>query len=154
MTVYLVVVAARVARAVYDAGVGVVGRDVPREGGVAHLDAEAQVLCGVVHAAGAVEPYTLQVEGHVYLVAGVGIIAVDPYLVVGRVDTLHPYLVYEDVGLNLVVITTVDHDFLLRVEVADSAGGLAVGEVVDGPSRSSQGHQDHNYNDCNAFHKA
>jgi hypothetical protein len=96
----------------------------------------------------------LEVERHVDLVAGVGIVAENPELVVGGVHTFHPYFVQQDVGLNLVVVATVDHDFALRVQVVDGAGGLAVGEVVDGPSRSSQAHQDHNYNNCNSFHRA
>lgn len=152
--VHFVVVGAGVAGAVRHAGVVVVGRHEPGECRHAHFYAEAEVLGGVVHAAGAVEPYALEVEGHVDFVAGVGVVAIDPEFVVGAVDAFHPHFVEEDVGLDFVVVSAVDHDFALRVEVVDGAGGLAVGEVVDGPSGSSQAHQDHNYNNCNSFHKA
>lgn len=154
MAVDIVVVAACVAWMVCDASVGVVGRYAPHECGHADIDAEAQVLGSVVHATGAVEPYALQVEGHVNLVARVGVVAIDPDFVVRGVYALHPDFVDQDVGLDLVVVTAVNHDFFLRVEVAHGACSLAVGEVMDGPGRSSQCHQDHNCNDCNAFHKA
>lgn len=83
VAVYVIVVAAHIARAVYHAGIGVVRRDVPGEVRRVHRRAETQVLRRVVHVAGTVEPYALQVQRHVYLVAGVGVVAVDPQLIVG-----------------------------------------------------------------------
>lgn len=96
----------------------------------------------------------MQVERHVDFVAGVGIESVDPDFVVGGVDSLHPDIINQHVCLNLVVVAAVNHEFLLRVEIVHSARGLAVSEIVDTPGRGSQAHQDHNYNQCNAFHKA
>ncbi len=59
MAVDIVVICADIAVAVHNAGVGVVGWDTPDERGGADIDAEAQVLGSVVHAAGTVEPYAL-----------------------------------------------------------------------------------------------
>ena len=152
MAMDVVVVGPCISGTVGEARVGVVGRDAPSDGGDADLDTEAQVLGCVVHAAGAVEPNAMQVEGHVDFVAGVGVETVDPNLVVGGVDALHPDFVDEYVGLNLVIVSAVNHQLVLGVEIVDGACGLAVGEVVDGPSGRSYAHQDHNYNQCNAFH--
>ena len=108
---------AHIAGGVHPAGVGVVGRDIPAEARRVHGGVEPQVLCGVIHPPGAVEPDALHVERHVNLVAGVGIIAVQPDFVVGRVDALHPYLVDQHIGLNLVIVAAINHQLLLGVEV-------------------------------------
>ena len=150
----IIVVTACVSVAVFHSRVGVVGRNPPDERGHPHIHPEAQVLRRVVHPSSAVQPYTMQVDRHVDFVARVGIESVEPYLIVRRVHPLHPDVVYEHVGLYLVVIPAVNHQLPLAVQVVHCATGLAVGKVVDGPSRSSQAHQDHDYYDCNSFHKA
>lgn len=109
VAVDVVVVGAHIAGVVRTAYECVVGRYVPHETRVAHGGVEAQVLCGVVHAAGAVEPHALQVERHDDFVAGVGVVAIDPDFVIGRVDAFHPDLVDEDVGLDLIVVAAVEH---------------------------------------------
>ena len=131
MAVHLVVVGACVARTVHYARVVVVGRHGPSHRGPpqASVSAEPQVLCRVVHASGAVEPDALQVDGHVYLVARVGIVAVDPQLVECRVDAFCPHLVEEHVGLYFVVVAAVNHQLALAVEVVHRAFGLAAREV-------------------------
>ena len=124
-------VGACVARTVHYARVVVVGRHGPcnRRHPQASVGAETQVLCRVVHAPGAVEPDALQVYGHVYLLARVGVVAEDPQLVECRVDALGPHLIEEHVGLNLVVVAAVYHQFVLAIEVAYRAFGLAAREV-------------------------
>jgi hypothetical protein len=92
---------------------------------------EAQVLRRVVHPAGTEEPYALQVERHVDFVTRIGVVTVDPQLVVGRVDALHPDLVDQHIGLDFVIVPAVDHHLLLRVEVLHRALGLWKGEVAD-----------------------
>lgn len=131
MAVHLVVVGACVAWTVVDASVGVVGRHGPSHRGPpqASVGAEPQVLCRVVHASGAVEPDALQVDGHIYLVARVGIVAVDPQLVECRVDAFCPHLVEEHVGLYFVVVAAVNHQLALAVEIVHRAFGLAAREV-------------------------
>ena len=131
VAVDIIVVTACVAWMVCDASVGVVGRYAPHECGHADIDAEAQVLGCVVHAAGAVEPNAMQVEGHVDFVAGVGIETVDPNLVVGGVDALHPDFVDEYVGGQLVLVATVNHQLVLIVQAGYCACCLAVGEIKD-----------------------
>jgi len=131
MTVYVVVVGATVSMPVYHAGVGAIGRDVPGQRMSAHIDPEPQVLGCVVHVSCAVQPDAFQIEWHIDFVAGVGIVAVDPELVVGGVDSLHPYLVDKHVGRQLILVAEVNHHLVLSVEVTDRSGGLAVGEVVD-----------------------
>lgn len=133
VTVYVVVVGASVPMPVNHSRVGAVGRDVPCQAGHSHIRPEPQVLCCVVHASAAEEPHSFQVERHVNFVAGVGVPAVDPELVVGGVHTLHPYLVDKHVGGQLVLIAEVDHHLVLSVEVAHGSGGLTVREVVDRP---------------------
>lgn len=109
MAVDIVVVGAGIACAMGHAGVGVVRRDVPDDGGYSGIDAEAQVLGCVVHPSSAVEPHALQVEGHVDFLSSIGVIAEEPNLIVGGIHALHPDIVDEDIGLNLIVIATIDH---------------------------------------------
>lgn len=133
VAVHIVVVGAHIAVVVNHACEGPVFRHIPHNlRRVQTRRAEAQVLGCVVHAAGAVQPYTLQLERHVDLFACVGIVAVYPQLVVGRVDALCPYLVDEHIGLDFVIITAVDHHLVLPVQVINCSVGLAAGEVVDG----------------------
>ena len=145
MTMYVVVVGAHIPVSVYHPREGPVGRDVPRQSGSNHLHAEAEVLGCVVHPSGAVEPYAFKVERHVNLVACVGVIAVDPELVVGGVYTLHPYLVDENIGGNLILVTEVNHHLVLGVEVTNGSDGLAVGEVVDRSCGYFEAQESHNY---------
>ena len=131
MTMDIVVVSHRVSGTMQDAGIAVVGWDTPREVRRLHRRVEAQVLCRVVNASGAVEPHTAQVERHVNLVTGIGVVAIDPNLVVGRVDALHPNLVDEHIGLDFIIVAAVYHQFVLPVEVVHCPFSLAAGEVVD-----------------------
>ena len=133
VTVYVVVVTASVAGSVDYSCIGAVRGDVPSEARRSHIHPEAEVLSCVVHASATVEPYAFEVERHVDFVAGVGIPAVDPELIVGGVDTLHPDFVDKHVGGQLILVAEVDHHLVLRVEVAHCPCGLAVGEVVDRP---------------------
>ena len=156
VAVHLVVVGAAVARMVDDAREVVVGGHGPcyRRHPEAAVGAEPQVLRRVVHAAGAVEPDALQVYGHVYLLARVGVVAVDPQLVECRVDPLGPHLVEEHVGLYLVVVAAVDHQFALAVEVAHRAFSLAAREVEHRCGVGRHHGREHNCYNCNAFHRA
>ena len=147
------VVAAHVVHVVHTARIGIVGRNVPAEGNLRHAGVEAQVLRRVVgHAVCAEQPDALQVERHVHLVARVGVEAVEPYLVVGRVDALHPHLVHQHIGLHLVVVAAVYHQLVLLVKVLHSAQRLLVGEIVYRPGSRRQRGSQHNHNDCNTFH--
>ena len=132
MAVYVVVVAAHVAGTVDYPDETVVGRHIPGEGWRLYRGMEAQVLCCVVHAGSAEQPHTLEVERHVNLVAGVGVITVDPQLVVRGVYPLHPYFVDEYVGLYLVIVAAVNHHLAFRVEVVHCTFGLCIGEIPDG----------------------
>lgn len=117
----IVMVGTRIANAVCYAGIRVVGRYVPDQRGGAYINPKAQVLSSIVHASCTVEPYTLQVQGHIDFVAGIGIVAIDPEFIVGGVHSFHPNFVEEDVGLNLIVISAVNHDFALRIQIIDRA---------------------------------
>ena len=114
------------------AGKGTVGGHDPREGGQWAGVAETQCGGGAVHAGAClvVEPDAGEVDGHVDFVAGVGVEAVEPYFVELVVHAFGPNLVDEHVGLNLVVVAAVDHQFGLGVEVSHGAVGLAVGEIA------------------------
>ena len=94
VTVHVVVVAAMVARIVGDVLVGVVGGNVPAKIGMRHAHTEAQVLRCVVHSCATDQPDALQVDGHVYLVACIGVPAEEPDFVVGGVYPLHPHLAH------------------------------------------------------------
>ena len=131
VTVDVVVVTAHVARDVLSACIWVIGWDIPFEARHPDRCVEAQVLRRVVHPAGTVEPDALQVERHVDFVARIGIEAVDPQFVVGRVDSLHPDLVNQHVGFDFVIVPAVDHHLLLCVEVLYCALSLLKGEVAD-----------------------
>jgi hypothetical protein len=96
----------------------------------------------------------LQVQRHIDFVARVGVVTIDPQLVVGRVHTLHPHLVDKNVSGNLIFVSAVDHHFSLRVQVAHRPGGLAESEVMYRSCGDFQTQESHNYNNCNAFHKA
>ena len=155
VAVHGVVVASDIACRVVTAGIGVVGRDVPGKLGCTNRGMEAQVLrCIVDSAACPEEPHTLQVERHIHLVAGVGVETVEPHLVERRVHPLHPHLVDQDIGLYLIVIAAVDHQFVLLVEETDGAQRLRVVEVTYGAGLEGEGHERHNYNDCNTFHRS
>lgn len=130
MTVDIVVVSHRVSGTMQDAGIAVVGWDTPREVRRLHRRVEAQVLCRVVNAPGAVEPHASKVERHVNLVTGIGVVAIDPNLVVGRVDALHPNLVDEHIGLDFIIVAAVNHHLALRVEITHRALCLRQGEIA------------------------
>lgn len=132
MAVYVVVVTTHISRTVYHARIRMVRRDIPREMRCPYRRAETQVLCRIVHASRSVQPYALQVQWHVYLVAGICIVAENPQLVVGRVDPFCPDLIHEHVSLNLILVAAVDHQLVLAVQVVHRAVGLAAREVVDG----------------------
>ena len=128
---HMVVVGASVGGMVVGTGVGVVGRYAPGEGGHGGAIAETQIGGGVVESVVAPhEPDAAEVDGHIYLLASPSVVAEEPHLVVLRVDTLVPNLVDEAVGLNLVGIAAPYHQFVLRVEIVDSAFHLAEGEIA------------------------
>jgi hypothetical protein len=130
---------------VYTSGIGVIGRDVPRQRRSAHIHSEPQVLCGVIHISAAIEPYAFKIERHVDFVASVGVPAVYPELVVGGIDSLHPNLVDEYIGGKLILVAEVDHHLVLRVQVTHRSHRLAIGEVVYGPCGNFQAQESHNY---------
>lgn len=143
VAVHVVVVGAAIRGMVRHTGKGVVVRHMPGYAGTAHADAKTQILCCVIHLRTAEEPHTLQVQGHIDLIACIGIVAIEPYLVVGGVYPLHPHVAYQHIGLNLIVIATVDHQLALPVQVVYCARGLAVGEIMNRTCRCPKGQQHH-----------
>lgn len=131
VAVHIVVVGAHIARTVYYTRIRIVCRHRPRYRGLVQRArrAEAQVLRRVVHMSGAVEPDALQVYWHVNLLASVGVPAVNPQLIVCRVHFLGPDLVQQNIGLDFVLIATVNHQFALSVEITHRSVRLAAGEV-------------------------
>ena len=111
---------------------GVVGRHRPVEVGRGHGAAEAQELRRAVHpvAVWVVEPDAGQVDGHIDFFAGVGIIAVQPDFVILAVDALGPHFVDYHVGGQFVLVTAVNHQFVLCVERIGHAVGLTAGEIT------------------------
>ena len=105
-------------RVVVVAHEGVVGRHCPVEVGRGHGAAEAQELCRAVHpvAVGVVEPDAGQVDGHIDLLARVGVVSIKPDFVVLAVHALGPYFVDNDVCGQLVVVAAVYHQLVLCVE--------------------------------------
>lgn len=73
----------------------IVRRHGPIECRRSHRTPEPQVLCGTVDTAtrAVVEPYTCQIDRHVYFLTGIGIVAEKPYFVVLAVHWLHPHLI-------------------------------------------------------------
>ena len=145
VTVYVVVVRPFVARAVVYAHIGAIGRYVPDEGRSVDAHRETQVLCCIVHLASAIEPYRLQIQRQIDLVARVGIVAIHPDFIVGGVDALHPYLVDQHIRRQLVFVAGINHHLVLRVQVAYRPHSLAVREVMHTPCRHAQTHQSHHY---------
>ena len=140
------------ARTVHHAGVGVVARHIPSRRSCDVAAVEPQVLSSVVDVAAAEKPYALQVERHIDFLARVGIVAEHPDLVERRVVALHPHVADEHIGLDFVIVATVDHHLLLRVQVAHRPLCLSEREEPDGIGRGCQAQHHHNYNQCNAFH--
>ena len=114
--VYLVVIRAGVARGVHHTHKGVVARHRPRKRRPGARVAETQVVGGAVHVVSFVKPHARQVDRHVYLFAGVCVVAEDPQLVVLRVDGLVPHIGEDDVGGELVLIAAIHHQFGLHRE--------------------------------------
>lgn len=133
MAMDIVVVAANKVVVVVRTAVVMIGRDMPIEVGSYSMAAEAQVVGCAIEVAGAliVEPYTLEVERHIDLFAGIGVVSIEPDLVVLGVDLLGPDLVDESVGLDFVFVATVDHNLTLSVEIFDSSQSLPMGEIAD-----------------------
>ena len=130
-TVDVVVVGAYVVRYVHGAGEVVVGGHAPEDGGHFCGATESQILCCAVEAAtiAVVEPDATQVEGHVDFFSSVGIVAENPQLVISAGYTFGPDVRNDDVGLNLVIIATVDHHLVLSVEELHAAVSLRVREI-------------------------
>lgn len=122
-TVDVVVVGANVVCYVYCTSEAVVGRHGPDDGGYMYVATESEVLCSVVETAtiSVAQPYASQVERHVELFSRVGVVAENPQLVVFVGDPLGPDVGDDDVSLNLVVIATVNHHFILCVEKLDTS---------------------------------
>lgn len=114
-TVDVVVVGAYIVCYVYGTGEVVVGGHGPDDSGNMCVATESEVLCSVVETAtiSVAQPYASQVERHVDLFSRVGVVAENPQLVVFVGDPLGPDVGDDDVSLNLVVIATVNHHFIL-----------------------------------------
>ena len=122
-TVDVVVVGAYIVCYVYGTGEVVVGGHGPDDSGNMCVATESEVLCSVVETAtiSVAQPYASQVERHVDLFSRVGVVAENPQLVVFAGDPLGPDVGDDDVSLNLVVVATVNHHFILCVEKLDTS---------------------------------
>lgn len=110
----------------------VVGRHCPVEVRGCHRATEAQILCRAVHsvAIGVVEPDARQIKWHIDFFTGVGIVAVEPNLVVFAVHRLSPHLVDDDISCKLVFIAAVYHQFILGVKCRSHSFCLRTGEIA------------------------
>ena len=131
MTVDVIVVGSRVARVVRPADIRIVWWNIP--GQRRHVDrgVEPQILRCVVHPSCTIEPDAVEVDGHIDFVASVGVVSIDPYLVIGGVDALHPHLVQQYIRFYFVIVAAVNHYLLLCVQVGDCTLSLRPSEVVD-----------------------
>lgn len=134
VTVDVVVVRAAVVSGMGYPHKAAVDRHRPHQCGVGCVNLEMQIPGGIVHcvAPSVKQPDTAEVEGHVNLVAGVGVDAVEPHLIVATVDTLHPDVGDDDIGLQLVSVAAVDDQFVLCVEEMHRTARLAIGEITNG----------------------
>ena len=121
-------------RVVEAAGEGVVGRHRPVEVRRRHRAAESQILCRAVHAVAVwvEEPDAGKVDRHVYFLAGVGIVAIQPYFIVFAVDGLGPNLIDDNVCCKLIFISAVYHKLVLGVEGCSHTFCLWTREVTYG----------------------
>lgn len=122
-----------------NAGVAIVNRHAPHNRRRADSGAETQILCCIIIAGiGAGKPYAFKVNRHIDFFSRISIVAEYPNLIELRIDFLGPYFVEKHISLYLIGIAAVYHKLVLRIEIADSARHLTVGEVADAMSRSRQ----------------
>lgn len=126
----------------------VVGRHRPIEVGRGHRGAEAQILCRAIYTAAVVvvEPDACQVDGIVNLLARVGIIAIQPNLVVFAVHRLIPHFIDNHIRSQLVGIAAINHQLRLPVESRGHADSLRSGEEAHLVGGDRQGC--HQQRDC------
>lgn len=94
---------------------------------------EVQITGCIVHLiTPAVEqPNTRQVDGHDNLVTRIGVDTVEPHLVIATVDTFLPNVGNDDIGLQLVCVSAVDDQLVLRVEKLHGASCLTISKIAD-----------------------
>lgn len=133
-TMDVVVVGAVVVVWVVAVGVGVITRHVPSEDGVGGLGTgavEAECGCCTIDLVVGIEPDAAEVDRHEDLLAGVGVVGIDPDLVEGRVEGLCPEFVDERIGGDLVWVAAIDHHLVLAVEIGEGALGLRIIKIPD-----------------------
>jgi hypothetical protein len=117
----------------------VIRRHGPSEGWTAVGGPEAQIGGRTIDIAIGEQVDALQVDGHVNLVTGVGIVAIQPDFVERGADLLGPHLVDKAVGGQFVLIAAVDHQLVLIVQVSHCPRGLVVSKIEDVVGGSAQG---------------
>ena len=129
-----------VSRHVAGAREAVVGWHRPHKGGRGNVGAEAQILSGIVVTSScAWQPDAFQVHGHIYLFAGVAVVAEYPHFEELGIHAFCPHLVQYHVGLYFVGVATVYHQLVLCIQIAHRATHLAVGEVADAVGMGTDG---------------
>ena len=137
IAVHVIVVGTRIDHGVGDPHIVAICRHSPNDVGSINLAAETQIFGSIEHAVAMLQPYTVEVEGHKNLFARIGVITIDPQLVILTVYTLVPHLIEQHVGLQFVFVAAVNHHLVLRVEVLRHADCLRISKIVHRPCRSS-----------------
>lgn len=139
--VNVIVVGVKESGCVWVAHIRIVGRHGPEECGRAVRMTETERRGRIVHARSCAikKPYAPEVDRHIDFVSGVSIPSINPNLVVLRVDSLCPYFVKKDVSLDFVIISAINHNFLLGVEITDGPLGLTIGKIVNRISPNRHG---------------
>lgn len=117
--------------------IGVVWWHRPAEGRATMRGLESQIGGCAVDVAVGEQIDALQVDGHIYLVASVGIVAIQPNFVERGANLLGPNLVYKAVGRQLVLVAAVNHQLILIVQVSNSPCSLIVSKVENVVSGSA-----------------
>ena len=84
------------------------------------------------------KPYAREVYGHIDLIAGIGVVAENPKLVILGVDSFVPHIGEDNVGGKLILIAAINHQFGLHRECSDHTMSLRQGEKADIISRHGQ----------------
>ena len=108
-----------------------VARHFPTECGAWTAGAEPQIGCSTIDVPVGKQVDTLQVDGHKYLIACIGIKTVQPYLIERRTYLLRPHLVDDTICGQLVFVTAINHQFVLPIKVGNSSCRLIVGKIED-----------------------
>jgi len=142
---HIVVIGADITRRVHHTYEGAVARHVPRKRRHSARVAETHIISGTVHVVAIEKPYARQVYRHINLLAGVGIVAENPYFVVLTVDTFHPNIGKNHIGCKLVLIAAIDHQFGLSVQRCNHPRSLRMSEETDvvgrrGEQQSAESH--------------